>query len=64
LQRTVDAVNKKEMGWLRASKSLAFHRLRFVGEPGKENIHGVSKGLGRFQAAFDQTLERELVGRL
>jgi hypothetical protein len=45
---------------------LSFHRLRFVGEPGtrKKNIHGASKGLGRFQATFDDSLECELVGHL
>jgi hypothetical protein len=41
-QRTVDAVKKQDIGWLGASKAGAFHRLRFIGEPGIKQKHSWS----------------------
>jgi hypothetical protein len=49
-------------------KCLRFHGVHFVcasrTNKKKKDIHGSNKGLGRFRATFDETLDCEQVGHL
>ena len=63
MQRAIDAVNSKEMGWLKASKTFgvpqATLRRRAVGK--YLRVTGTKKGLGRYAVTFPTELEEELV---
>ncbi|KAJ8890678.1 hypothetical protein PR048_010187 [Dryococelus australis] len=55
MQRAIYEVNKGEIDWLRAAKTLDD-----TGYYSQASFNGVSKGLNRFHPTFDAALEREL----
>ena len=67
MMRAIEAVKKKEMGWLKASKIFGVPQatLRRRAEGGKNKLfRGCEKGLGRFQTTFSSETEKELLSHL
>lgn len=67
MQRAIQAVENKEMGWLKAAKQYGVPQatLRRRVSNGKNKIlRGTEKGLGRYKCTFDKNLERELVDHI
>lgn len=66
MQRAIDTINNKEMGWQRASKTFgipqATLRRRVQGK--NKQLTGVEKGLGRYQTTFSRELEIDLVSHI
>ena len=66
MQRAIDAVNRGDMGWLRASNEYSVSQVNLRRQARNKNkvFNGVEKGLGRFQPTFRRELERELIDHL
>ncbi|KAJ4449390.1 hypothetical protein ANN_00789 [Periplaneta americana] len=67
MQRAIQAVENKKMGWLKAEKQYGVPQatLRRKVSNGKNKIlRGTEKGLGRYKCTFDKNLERELVDHI
>ena len=66
MQRAIDAVNRGDMGWLRASKEFSVPQATLRRRARNKNtvFNGVEKGLGQFQPTFRRELERELIDHL
>lgn len=63
MKSAIQAIEKKEMGWLAAAKKFnvpqATLRRRYQGV--NKRVKGIEKGLGRFGTTFSWTIERQLV---
>lgn len=63
MQRAIDAVIRKEMGWLKASKTFGVPQATLRRRARGKNLRvtGSKKGLGRYVETFPSELEQELV---
>ena len=63
MQKAIDAVNRSEMGWLRASKEFNVPQatLRRRAQNKNKHIHSTAKGLGRFRPCLNPEMEEDLV---
>lgn len=66
MQRAIDAVNRRELGWLKASKLYGIPQATLWRRVQKKNneIQGSKKGLGRYHTTFNAGLETEIVNHI
>ncbi|KAJ4437521.1 hypothetical protein ANN_17666 [Periplaneta americana] len=67
MQRAIQAVENKELGWFKAAKQYGVPQAtlrRRVSKGKNKMLRGTEKGLGRYKCTVDKNLERELVDHI
>jgi len=66
MKEAIAAVQRGDMGWLRASKQFGVPQatLRRRAENKNKHVNDVAKGLGRFRTSLDHSMETDLANHL